>query len=81
MEFEERKMQMELKKLRLEREANRSAGEGREANQAGVRVLSFEDPLTFLISLMIKMTYTVTCYVSRGMLRLQTSPKLIGRHK
>ena len=32
-------MQMELERLRLEREANRSAGEGGEANQTGgVRV-------------------------------------------
>ena len=35
MEFEERKMQMKLERLSLKREADRSAGEGGEANQAG----------------------------------------------
>ena len=40
MEFEERKMQMELERLRLERDADRYAGEGREANKTGgARVL------------------------------------------
>ena len=31
-------MQIELERLRLEREADRDAGEGEEANQAGARV-------------------------------------------
>ena len=41
MEFEERKMQIELERLRLEREANCSAGEGGEANQAGGARVAF----------------------------------------
>ena len=40
MEFEERKMPMELDRLRQKREADRSAEEGREPNQAwSVRVV------------------------------------------
>ena len=41
MEFEERKMQMKLDRLRLERESDRSAAEGLEANQAGVTCVVF----------------------------------------
>ena len=43
MEFEEKKMQMELERLRLKREADRADGEGGEANQAGMRVLLLEE--------------------------------------
>ena len=43
MEFEDRKMQIELESLRLEQGADRSAGEGGEANQpGGARVISEE---------------------------------------
>ena len=41
MEFEERKMKIDLERLRLEREADRSAEKGREGNQAGGARVAF----------------------------------------
>ena len=54
MEFEERKIQLELERLEFERETDQSPEEGEEANQAeGTRIVfgeaRFSDLLHFLI--------------------------------
>ena len=65
MEFEERKMQLELKSLRLEQETDRTDDdeEGKRFRKRLDELLSEEqDPLTSLISLTEKMT----CYGCYG---------------
>ena len=81
MEFEEKRMQLELEKLRLEQKTNCSTGEGEKANQAGSAHVVFggarypDFPLLLIIE---KMIWIIICYGLRDMILWQTGPKLIG---
>ena len=74
-------MQMELERLRVEREANCAAGEGGEANQARSVRVTFEGIRSPDLPHFVDGKDDLDSYLLRlkNMLRLQIDPKLIGQ--
>ena len=82
MEFEERKMQMELERLRLEPETDRSAGEGKDANQTGDARVVFRGTRSPDLPHFIDGKDDLASYLLRfeRYATVANWPQLIGRH-